>query len=279
MNPDEAPAPAYAQCAALVRREDPDRWFASLFWPELVRPHTHALLAFSLEIARVREAVSEPMLGEIRYQWWRDAIEKGEAGGNPLAEALLDTIARFNLDKERLLALIEARSFDLYDDPMPSEDALEGYLRDTSSTVFEAIARILAAGRLPAPCVDEAGRAYALTSLLRGLPWQVMRGQLFLPLDLLARFQLPPENVLAHQNSPALGLVLNALRARVRNHLDAMTQGLAAAGPQAAACLPAYLCAPYLKRMQAPALNPFETTIDMPRWRRQLVMWQAARRL
>ena len=157
---------------------------------------------------------------------------------NPVADALVDTIARFNLDKERLLALIEARSFDLYDDPMPSEAALENYLRDTSAGLFEAIARVLAAGRLPPPCVAEAGRAYGLTALLRGLPWQVMKGQLFLPLDTLARYQLPPDHVLAHRNSPGLGIVLNDLRARVRRHLAALQSGLADAGPAATACLP-----------------------------------------
>ncbi len=279
MTPEAGLAAAYAQCAAHVRRDDPDRWFASLFWPEAVRHHAHALLSFDLEIARIPQIVSEPMLGEIRQQWWRDAIDTGEAGGNPLAEALIDTMTRFNLDKERLLALIEARSFDLYDDPMPSEDALDGYVRDTSSTLFEAIARLLAPGRLPPPCVDEAGRAYALTGLLRGLPWQVMRGQLFIPLDLLARFQLPPEEVLAHRHSPALGLVLTALRARVRRHLAAMEAGLGAAGPAAVACLPAFVCAPYLGRMEAPGLNPFETPIDVARWRRQWAIWRAARRL
>ena len=277
--PGGALATAYAHCETEIRRDDPDRWIASLFWPGTLRRHTHALLAFNLEIARVRETVSEPMPGEIRHQWWRDAIEAGQGGGNPVAEALLDTIARFNLDKARLLALIEARSFDLYDDPMPSEEALEGYVRDTASSVFEAIARVLAAGRLPPPCVAEAGRAYALTGLLRGLPYQVMKGQLFIPLDLLARHQLPPDHVLAHRNSPALGLVLNALRARVRNHLAAMREGMASAGPARVACLPAFLCEPYLKRMEAPGLNPFETPIELPRWRRQWLLWRAARRL
>ena len=272
-------AAAYAHCEAELRRDDPDRWIASLYWPQAARPHAQALLAFSLEIARVRGTVSEPMPGEIRYQWWRDAIEARQGGGNPVAAALIDTIARFNLDPERLLALIEARSFDLYDDPMASEDALEGYLRDTSSTLFEAIARVLAAGRLPPPCVDAAGRAYALTGLLRGLPYQVMRGQLFLPLDLLTRIQLPPEHVLAHRNSPALGLVLNALRARVRGHLEAMRAGLPEAGAAAGACLPAALCEPYLRKMETPGLDPFATPIELPRWRRQWVLWRAARRL
>ena len=162
---------------------------------------------------------------------WRDAITAGQGAGNLVAEALCDTIARFNLDTGRLLALIEARSFDLYDDPMPSTDALEGYARDTSSTLFEAVARILTPGRLPPSAVDAAGRAYAITGLLRGLPYQVMNGQLFVPLDVLARFQLPAGDVLAHRNSPALGLVLNALRARARVHLVAMRSDLPDAGP------------------------------------------------
>ena len=278
-DPSEGLAAAYAHCEAQVRRDDPDRWIASLYWPQAARPHTHALLAFSLEIARVRETVSEPMPGEIRHQWWRDAIDAGQGGGNPVAATLVDTIARFNLDKAALEALIEARSFDLYDDPMPSEAALENYLRDTSSTLFEAIARVLAPGRLPPPCVDEAGRAYALTGLLRGLPWQVMRGQMFLPQDVLARYRLPPEHVLAHRNSPALGIVLNDLRARVRRHLVAMKQGLIDTGPAASACLPAFLCEPYLRAMEAPGLNPFETPVELPRWRRQWMLWRAARRL
>ena len=74
-----APAPdsiawAYAACEALVRDNDPDRFFATLFAPADMRPHIFALYAFSHEIARVRESVSEPMPGEVRLQWWRDAL-------------------------------------------------------------------------------------------------------------------------------------------------------------------------------------------------------------
>ncbi len=217
------------------------------------------------------------MAGEIRLQWWRDAIANDEPGGNPVAEALLDTVRLFNLDTERLQAALEARAFDLYDDPMPSEQALETYLRDTSATMFEAVARILAPGRLPPAAADEAGRAYALTGLLRGLPRHVGEGRMVLPLDLLERFQLPPGEVLAHRNSPALGLCLNALRARVRNHLDAMRAGLAAAGPAVGTCLPAFLCPAYLRRMEAPGLNPFATPIELSPLRRQWVLWRASR--
>ena len=93
----------FAWCEALVRREDPDRWLASLFIPEAARRHVLALYAFNLEVARVREVVSEPMLGEIRLQWQRDALEKpddGDVRANPVAAALLDAVARFDLPKE-----------------------------------------------------------------------------------------------------------------------------------------------------------------------------------
>ena len=272
-------AAAYALCAQEVRDGDPDRWTASLFWPGGARRHAHAVLAFNLAIARIGESVSQPMAGEIRLQWWRDAIGNDEPAGNPVATALLDTVRLFNLDTTRLQAALEARAFDLYDDPMPSEQALEHYLRDTSATMFEAIACILAPGRLPPRAVDEAGRAYALTGLLRGLPWHVKEGRMVLPLDLLDRFQLPPGEVLAHRNSPALGLCLNALRARVRNHLDAMRAGLAAAGPAAATCLPAFLCPAYLRKMEAPGLDPFATPIDLAPLHRQWVLWRASRKL
>jgi 15-cis-phytoene synthase len=272
-------AAAYAHCFDLVRRDDRDRWLASLFWPAEARPHAHALLAFDAEIARVREAVSQPMLGEIRYQWWRDVIEKEAPAGNPVAGALVDTISRFNLPKAELLALIEARSFDLYDDPMPTEAALENYLSDTSAALLSAIARVLAPGRLSPHCVDAAGRAYGLTQILRGLPHQVGRGQLYIPLDLLERLKLPPDSVLAHRNSPGLGLVLQTLRARVRVHLRGMRDALSGAGSGAAACLPAFLCEPYLRVLERPNLNPFATPIDLPVWRRQWALWRAARRL
>ena len=72
------------------------------------------------------EIVSEPLLGEIRFQWWRDAFDgAGDAKANPVAAALLDTIARFDLPKAPLLELISARGRDLYGDPMQSVEALE----------------------------------------------------------------------------------------------------------------------------------------------------------
>ncbi|MEA3021998.1 MAG: 15-cis-phytoene synthase, partial [Alphaproteobacteria bacterium] len=112
---------AYDHCEALVREADKDRFLASLFAPANRRRHLFALYGFNVEIARVGQVAHEPLAGENRQQWWRDALSgvaPGEAAANPVAAALLDTIARCGLPAAPLDALIDARTRDLYDDPI-----------------------------------------------------------------------------------------------------------------------------------------------------------------
>ena len=65
---------AFAHCEALVRAADRERFLTALFAPADRRNALFALYAFNIEIARVREAVREPLAGEIRLQWWSDAL-------------------------------------------------------------------------------------------------------------------------------------------------------------------------------------------------------------
>ncbi len=102
------PAWPFAHCEALVREGDRDRFFATLFAPADKRPHLFALYAFNLEIARIRDSISEPALGEIRLQWWRDTLQgeaRGNVRGNPVAAALDDAIVRFRLPRQALVDL------------------------------------------------------------------------------------------------------------------------------------------------------------------------------
>src|SRR5947209_14377685 len=136
----------YRHCEALVRAADKDRFLTTLFASAEKRGPLFALYAFNHEIVSIRERAREPMPGEIRLQWWRDVLNgerAGEAAANPVAAAVLNTITRFHLPVSALLDLIEAHSFDLYDDPMPTMAALEGYARKTESTVFEMAARLV----------------------------------------------------------------------------------------------------------------------------------------
>ncbi|HUZ90772.1 MAG TPA: phytoene/squalene synthase family protein [Methylocella sp.] len=273
----------YAYCEDLLRRDDRDRWLASLFVPQALRPHIHALYAFSLEIARVREIVSEPLLGEVRFQWWRDALDESEAGAkaNPVAAALLDTIARFNLPKAPLHELIDARLRDLYGEPVDSAAALETYAEATCSALFRFSTLILDGGEAVAGAgvAAHAGIAYGVTGLLRALPWHCARGQFFVPAEILRGHGADPAELAAGRSSPAVLAALTDLRARARAHLEIFDARLRSLpGKSLAAFLPVSLCEPYLRLMERPGYDPFKTVIELPQWRRQWILWRASRR-
>ncbi|ACA16946.1 Squalene/phytoene synthase [Methylobacterium sp. 4-46] len=274
---------AYAHCEALVREGDPDRYFAALFAPAGKRPHLFALHAFNLEVARVRDAVSNPMPGELRLQWWRDALQgeaRGDVRAHPVAAALDDTLVRHRLPRQPLVALVDARVFDLYDDPMPSTHDLEGYCGETASSLFRLASIVLADGGEPggAAAAGHAGVAYAVAGLLRALPWHARRGQVYLPADILARHGVTREDIVAGRGGPGLKGACADLRALARRHVAACAKergDLAAAG--APALLPVALVEPYLRAMERPGYEPLRSVIEIPRWRRVLRLWRAAR--
>jgi 15-cis-phytoene synthase len=271
----------FAHCEQLVREADKDRFLAALFAPGNRRAALMALYAFNAEIARVREVIRDPMAGEVRLQWWRDAIERpggGDARANPIASALLDTIVRFRLPVAELLALIEARSFDLYNDPMPTMAALEAYADQTSSTLIDLASRVLDPNADVAPVSRHAGRAYAIAGLLRAFPLHAARGQLYLPLELLQRHAAKPEDVLAGRATPELVAALAELRGLARAHLDSYDQGSAAIPAAVApAMLPVALVPAYLAKLESLGRQPFRLA-DVAQWRRQWILWRAARR-
>ncbi|MEM8876937.1 MAG: squalene/phytoene synthase family protein [Pseudomonadota bacterium] len=169
---------AYEECAALVRAHDRDRYLASLFAPAEVRPNLQALYAFDIETARIPAIVSEPMIGEIRLQWWRDAlggVAHGDLSAAPVLAALQDTLYRFGLGPDQLIALTEARIFDLYDDRMPDIDTLEGYAGETAGTILQMAATMLA-GSAVAGAADVSGHGGVASVICRGLSALVASG-------------------------------------------------------------------------------------------------------
>ena len=254
---NEGLAFAFAHCEALVREGDPDRYFATLFAPAAFRPHLFAIYAFSLTIARVREAAANPMAGEIRLQWWRDALQgeaRGDVKANPVAAALDDAIVTRKLGRQPFVDLIDARVFDLYDDPMPRVNDLEGYCGETASALIRLGSLILSDGAEPggAAAAGHAGVAYGVTR----------------------------EDIVTGRGGPGLIRAAAELRALARRHLDAYAAARGTIAPAArAAFLPVALIEPYLAAMERPGYDPLKTVISMPRWRRLWRLWRGARRM
>jgi phytoene synthase len=271
----------YHYCGALLHDHDRDRWLANLFAPAEKRPHLNALYAFNIEIARIRDVVSDPMPGEIRMQWWSDALEneaRGDVRAHPVADAFLDTVETCGLDRSAFAALIEARRFDLYDDPMPDRAALVAYCEASSSELFCAAAKVLS-GEHEQDAGRSAGIAYALTGLMRALLTHAARGQCFLPADLLAQHGTSSAQVVARQDTPGLRETLAEICALARANLNQAQTAIALlAAPGRPAFLPLALVPLYLSAMERRDYAPFASQIQIPQWRRQWRLWRAARR-
>jgi phytoene synthase len=269
----------YDYCQALVRERDRERFLATLFAPAEKRDHLFALYAFDLEIVHVADAVREPMAGEIRFQWWREALageRAEEARANPVASALRDTIEKHALPAEALITMIDVRQFDLLGQPMESRSKLFDYIDATSGKVFEVAARILDGAWRPGEAAHMAGRVFGLTRLLRNFAFDVAKGRLFVPLDLLAAHDVHAASILGGENSSGLRAVLTELRGRASEELAALRSWRL---PEQVlpAFLPVATTPLYVARMEKSGYDPFRSDVSLSAFRAQFALWRAAR--
>jgi len=161
---------AFEACAAMVRKADPDRYFSALFAPAGKRPFLLALYAFNVELARVGASVREPMMGEIRLQWWRETLEGARAGKtrtHDVARVLAETFADVELPAALFDAMVDARAFDFLEGTFTDAESRDAYLDATSANLMRLAARVLGAGDRFDDLAREAGLAYGLAGLLR----------------------------------------------------------------------------------------------------------------
>lgn len=268
-------------CAELVRSHDFPRYASTLFVPADQRRTLLALYAFNVEIARVREQVSQPLPGEIRLQWWTDMLAgagHGGVEGNPVAAELLLAIRNRRLPVERLLRLIDEHQFDLYNDPMPTVAALEGYINDTHAALF-SLAAAIAGWQSPEieHLARHAGLAQGIAQVMAALPLDASHRQLFLPLQLLEQHGSGIEEVFAGKETPKLRAVLDQLIGEARDHLDMALSLLDNTPPEVRPVfLPLSLVNRDLQRMSRADNNPFVPRVNSRFWI-LWTLWRASR--
>lgn len=278
MSEVSAEAPSVGQiCLDTLRETDRDRYLACLLSPEDKRADLAALYAFNAELARIRDLVKEPLPGEVRMQWWRDLLEgrpHGAGDANPLAAGLLAAIARHRLPVAPLVEMIETRIFDLYDDPLDNRAGLEAYAGHTASTLIQMASLILdpqaAAGT--AEAAGHAGVAQTVAGLLLLMPLHRRRGQLYVPLELLAATGLDREQFLEGKDKPRISAAIEAFAGLGREHLAKARATGAIPVSVFPAFLPVTLAGPVLERAAKAGAGLFEHPLQMPQWRRQLAM-------
>jgi phytoene synthase len=271
-------------CGREVRRYDNDRFLACLFAPAGRREALFAVFAFNLEVAKTREVVTQPVLGQMRLQWWRDVVEAVYGGGplpahevaGPVAAAINDhALSRGHFDR-----LIDAREADLDDEGPATLSCLERYAEVTAAPLaalsLEALGvRDDAATRAG----HHAAVAFALAGLLRAVPHHARQGRVMLPADRLAAHGLAHGEVLALRSSPALAAVAADIAALAAGHVE-RARDLRRQVPRAAlpALLPATLAATHLAALRRAGHDVLAPAVQLPSPHRHLgLLWAMVR--
>jgi len=182
-------------CADLVARGDPDRFRAAMAAPVAARRVLFPFYAFNVEVARAPWVTEEPLIAEMRLQWWADALDEIASGGpvrrhevtTPLAEVLVPA------DAVLLQRNVDARRRDARREPLESVEALDRYLSETSGKLLWAVTRALdperdwggpgevASDPMPMERAYAIGGAQGLANYLLGVPEFLKRGRNPLP--------------------------------------------------------------------------------------------------
>jgi len=267
-----------------LRSADRDRYAAALFAPVDRREALMALYAFNAELSRIRDHLREPMAAEIRLQWWAEAISgegDTETAGHPVADRLKQVIAEHRLPRAALLGMIEARRFDLYNDPMPDQTHLEGYCGETAGALIQLASLVLD----PEAAIDHGstaghgGCAQGIAGLLSLLPRHRARRQCYVPGDILAATGASVEDLMEPQPGTAALAAIEAMIAVGRQHLGIFAD---AARALPASLRPAYLplsyCGQWLDALERAGAELFQHSVEVGPLRRRFALLHRALR-
>jgi NADH dehydrogenase [ubiquinone] 1 alpha subcomplex assembly factor 6 len=264
-----ASAEPLSPVAALVRHHDRDRFQTALFAPAARREALFALYAFNYEIARARESVTQPTLGRIRLEWWRENIaaahDDGPVRRHPVVEALTAVVREAGLTQAHFERLIEARESDFDEEPPADLAGLVDYAEGTSSRLICLALEVLGVRH---PSASQAGChvgiAYALAGMLRALPLRTAARPI-IPADIAGRNGFDPGNAHLMRGTVALRGAIGEIAAAAEVHLRS-ARGIGDAVPRAAlpALLPAVIADRSLLRLKRAGYDPFAPGLARP---------------
>lgn len=264
-------------CIRYAMEQDRERMLCAMMAPLEARTGLVALLAWNIEIAKVGEVASEEMLGFIRFQWWRDALEEIYEGKAPrqhaVVLALADAIKQHGLSKELFLRIIVARESDLERAPFKTMEALEAYAFETGGALLTLWLNVLNADSPSShEAAKHAGAAWSLIGMLRATHHLAHQGKVRLP-----ESGVDADTLLQEGLTPEIRVVVEQVAKRAEYHLDA-SRALKKDMPSAALS-PLYLAVQaedFLRRLKAADYDLSDHRIERGRVTRALKLWWAS---
>jgi phytoene synthase len=264
---------------ASLREADPDRFLCVLASPAAVRETLAVLYAFNAELARVSGSVTEPGLGMLRLQWWREVAEEGAHGRvrrHPVAEPLGRLIAARGLDPALFDAVITARELELDDEGVPDPLALEAYAAASAGGLMRIALEALGLNdQASLRAARHAGAAVGLAGVLRNAPGLAARGRTLLPRALMADAGARVADLARAPLSDPARRVVGQVAEMAAGHLASL-RALDVPRPARPVLLPAALAARTLRRLARAGNDLSDRRVEGPRLTAQWAVFRAA---
>jgi phytoene synthase len=249
------PAGSAAAIADAAREGEPDRYLAALLAPRPQRDALLALAAFSAEVRRIALLVHEPAMGDIRRQWWRDALAMPAPLriGHPVADALRAAAQAHALPGELLAGVIDAHACYPGNATPLSEAEVEAHLWGAEGALHALAAQVLAAppGAETLEGCRAAGEAYGRVRLLNDLPLLLASARIAPAGTVLAGAGSTMEELRSQAGAAMIEALLGEQAVRIRDSLaPARRFALGLPRPARVAFLPLALVEPYLRALE-----------------------------
>ncbi|XP_060778312.1 NADH dehydrogenase (ubiquinone) complex I, assembly factor 6 isoform X2 [Neoarius graeffei] len=175
-------------CVDLVRLRDYEGFISSLLLPEAARRSSLALRAFNVELAQVKDSVSQKTIGLMRMQFWKTAVEdvyRDEPPLQPVSAELWRAVRKHTLTRRWLLRIIAEREKDLEDRAYRNLQDLEAYAENTQSSLLYLLLETLGVKDVHADhAASHIGKAQGIVTCLRATPYHSQRRRVYLPMDI-----------------------------------------------------------------------------------------------
>ncbi len=247
-------------CAELVREQDPDRFLLSMVMPPKARQALWALFAFNHEIAKTREIVSETQLGLIRLQWWRDALEgiyaRDEVLEHEVLQALALAIKEYALPQQLFEDVLYAREFDLEDRLPATLEGLVKYAEFTTVPLNKLVLMVLGED-IDEAALRDVSVAYAMTGLLRAIPYHCGQRRCYLPEDMVQGAGIRMDHLYEYKAMEQLVPLVTDIAAHIEKQA-------ATKPPKGYLRASRVLTKIYLKQLKRAEYNVFDATMAQP---------------
>jgi len=268
-------------CFKKVRQYEFENILCTLLLPEEARRGAIAIRAFNIEIAQVRDSIKDRTIGEMRMQFWRDAVDamfdssKKVPQGNPIIAELQHAVDKHHLSKSWLLRVIDSRQEHLAEKPHSTLDALEKYAESTVSSINYLLLETINVRDVR---VDHAashlGKAQGIVTTIRATPFHASKRRVLLPMDVLIKHGASAEDFIQGKRNEPVREVTFDLASQAHAHLNA-GRSMMEHVPKSArpALLTSVATHDFLERLRKAHFDPFDTKMQQRNQLLPLRLW------